>query len=171
MNAPRFSARDLGIVGSIALVCIVLGALVAGVVGAVVGAVIGAATAQVVLTMNARMAEQRADRAGELERVRSRLETVRREERGLPVPSVAAVPAPEEMAPPQLYPSVVGHKPNPESIYLARRAATLSRLGSAGMPTDVAEARLASWEARAAAEGLERGLPAWWDRIRELSTL
>jgi hypothetical protein len=42
-------------------------------------------------------------------------------------------------------------KPNPENIYLARRAAALSRLTRPGMPPERAEAVVAAWEAEARA--------------------
>jgi hypothetical protein len=45
---------------------------------------------------------------------------------------------------------------DPERTYLARRAATLSRLTSSGMPQERAEALVAAWEAEAGARGLER---------------
>ena len=54
-------------------------------------------------------------------------------------------------------------KPDPERIYLARRAATLSRLTGAGVPPERAEALVSEWEADAAVRGLERHTGAFWD--------
>jgi hypothetical protein len=54
-------------------------------------------------------------------------------------------------------------KPNPKNIYLARRAATLSRLTGPGMPPERAEALVAAWEAEAGARGLIRDSAAFWE--------
>jgi len=58
-------------------------------------------------------------------------------------------------------------KPNPENIYLARRAATFSRLTRPGMPQERAEALVAAWEAEAATRGLVRHSAAFWEASDE----
>ena len=54
-------------------------------------------------------------------------------------------------------------KPDPERIYLARRAAILSRLTGAGVGPGQAEALVAAWEVHAVTLSVERQTVAFWD--------
>ena len=58
-------------------------------------------------------------------------------------------------------------KSDPERIYIARRAAILSRLAGAGVSPERAEARVVAWEAHASARGLDRLAAAFWDGALE----
>lgn len=58
-------------------------------------------------------------------------------------------------------------KSDPERIYLARRAAILSRLTGAGVSPEGAEARVVAWEAEASARGLDRLSATFWDGAPE----
>lgn len=49
----------------------------------------------------------------------------------------------------------------PERIDEARRAATLNRLIAERVTPETADAWIAAWEAKAAADGLERGSAYW----------
>jgi hypothetical protein len=57
----------------------------------------------------------------------------------------------------------MARKPNPENIYLARRAAIASRLWSEGVDEVTGGQWLAAWEAEAAFRGLERHSTELWD--------
>lgn len=54
-------------------------------------------------------------------------------------------------------------KPDPERIYLARRAAILSILTGCGASVECAEAQVVAWEAEVVARGLPRHESSWWD--------
>jgi hypothetical protein len=54
-------------------------------------------------------------------------------------------------------------KPDSERIYVARRAAILSRLTGGGVGPARAEALVAEWEADSAARGVVRHTAAFWD--------
>ena len=61
----------------------------------------------------------------------------------------------------------MSRKPDPENVYLARRAAVLSILTGSGMPADMAEARVAAWEADATARGSPRHEATFWEGAAE----
>lgn len=54
-------------------------------------------------------------------------------------------------------------KPDPERIYLARRAAILSILTGSGKSTERAETLVTAWEAETTARGLPRYESSFWD--------
>jgi hypothetical protein len=65
--------------------------------------------------------------------------------------------------PPQLWViSFTGPKPDPERIYLARRAAILSILTGSGASGERAETLVTAWEAEATARGLPRDAASFW---------
>jgi hypothetical protein len=53
-------------------------------------------------------------------------------------------------------------KPDPERIYLARRAAILSILTGSSTPAERAETLVTAWEAEATARGLPRDAASFW---------
>jgi hypothetical protein len=53
-------------------------------------------------------------------------------------------------------------KPDPERIYLARRAAILSILTGSSTPAQRAEALVTAWEAEATARGLPQDAASFW---------
>jgi hypothetical protein len=71
---------------------------------------------------------------------------------------------PPELSIRAAYDQPMRRKPDPERIYLARRAAVASRLRGSGMPEDDAERLLAAWETEAGELGLDRLTADYWQR-------
>ena len=56
----------------------------------------------------------------------------------------------------------MAHRPDPQRIHQARRAAIRNIMISGGKDRDVAERWCAAWEAEALLQGIDRGA-AYWD--------
>jgi hypothetical protein len=79
------------------------------------------------------------------------------------VPLIGRLPAdvPADLSSPPAYDAGM-RKPDPERIYLARRAAILSILTGSGASGERAETLVTAWEAEATARGLPRDSASFW---------